>query len=317
MMCDYRYGFQGQEEDPETGLVNYKYRMHDPRIGRFFAVDPLAGEYAWNSPYAFSENSTIRFVELEGLEKADPFDKFVDLTRSFIRLTTKDFLASAGKNKVMSPVGKTGEPGCYICRIGRIFEDAVLRSAGFNSNTKTFRTKTSIKGVKPDAVLSSKSYLIDIQKINYQKIPDIYTFNNAHFVEVKFKSFVATEPSENISQLTTMVDVLAEMKGGSLNGKYDPNMKASDYGAAVLTVITPSNGIVDQRLINYATKRNVQIDQVFVKMDENDNDRLLVEGRKSLNVVVNKKNGGTPVTHDELSNVMSRGISVLINWKKK
>ncbi len=26
----YRYGFQNQEEDPETGLVNYKYRMHDP-----------------------------------------------------------------------------------------------------------------------------------------------------------------------------------------------------------------------------------------------------------------------------------------------
>lgn len=42
--------------------------MHDPRIGRFFAIDPLAPEYPHNSPYAFSENSTIAFVELEGLE---------------------------------------------------------------------------------------------------------------------------------------------------------------------------------------------------------------------------------------------------------
>lgn len=68
-----RYGFQGQEMDDELrgkgNSVNYKYRMHDARIGRFFAVDPLAPKYPHNSPYAFSENSTIAFIELEGLEK--------------------------------------------------------------------------------------------------------------------------------------------------------------------------------------------------------------------------------------------------------
>ena len=43
--------------------------MHDPRVGRFFAVDPLFREYPWNSPYAFSENRVIDAVELEGLEQ--------------------------------------------------------------------------------------------------------------------------------------------------------------------------------------------------------------------------------------------------------
>lgn len=42
--------------------------MHDPRFGRFFAVDPLFKKYAYNSPYAFSENRVIDGVELEGLE---------------------------------------------------------------------------------------------------------------------------------------------------------------------------------------------------------------------------------------------------------
>jgi len=69
---EYRYGFQGQEKDDEIkgegNSLNYKYRMHDARIGRFFAVDPLASSYPHNSPYAFSENSVIAFVELEGLE---------------------------------------------------------------------------------------------------------------------------------------------------------------------------------------------------------------------------------------------------------
>jgi len=44
--------------------------MHDPRIGRFFAIDPLAPQYPHNSVYAFSENVVIDHVELEGLEKA-------------------------------------------------------------------------------------------------------------------------------------------------------------------------------------------------------------------------------------------------------
>jgi RHS repeat-associated protein len=70
----YRYGFQNQEGDPEVkgegNSVNYSFRMHDPRLGRFFAIDPLTNEFPWNSPYAFSENIVINAVELEGLETA-------------------------------------------------------------------------------------------------------------------------------------------------------------------------------------------------------------------------------------------------------
>jgi RHS repeat-associated protein len=69
----YRYGFQGQESDGEVkgegNSINFTYRMHDPRIGRFLSIDPLAGKYAYNSPYAFSENRVIDAIELEGLEK--------------------------------------------------------------------------------------------------------------------------------------------------------------------------------------------------------------------------------------------------------
>ena len=68
----YRYGFQNQEKDDEIkgagNSMNYTYRMHDPRVGRFFAVDPLASKYPWNSTYAFSENRVLDAIELEGLE---------------------------------------------------------------------------------------------------------------------------------------------------------------------------------------------------------------------------------------------------------
>ncbi|SHN09457.1 YD repeat-containing protein [Flavobacterium pectinovorum] len=69
---EYRYGFQGQEKDDELkgegNSMNYTFRMHDPRIGRFFALDPLANKFSWNSPFAFSENRIMDGVELEGLE---------------------------------------------------------------------------------------------------------------------------------------------------------------------------------------------------------------------------------------------------------
>ncbi|HMQ97317.1 MAG TPA: RHS repeat-associated core domain-containing protein, partial [Candidatus Nanoperiomorbaceae bacterium] len=76
----YRHLFQGQEHDDEiNGGVGtsyaFEYRIHDPRIGRFLSIDPLAFYFPWNSPYAFSENRVLDMVELEGLEAATTPDK--------------------------------------------------------------------------------------------------------------------------------------------------------------------------------------------------------------------------------------------------
>jgi RHS repeat-associated protein len=89
----YRYVFQGQESDDEIkgegNSVNYKYRMHDPRLGRFFAVDPLEKNYPWNSSYAFSENVVINSVELEGLEKIEKYKPTKDNLNEYYKPGTK------------------------------------------------------------------------------------------------------------------------------------------------------------------------------------------------------------------------------------
>jgi RHS repeat-associated protein len=103
---DYRYGFQGQEKDDEIkgegNSINYKYRMHDPRIGRFFAVDPLADEYPWNSPYAFSENVVIHMVELEGLEASSTKDKAKDTESGKTEITMTFKLKAVDNTEEMS-----------------------------------------------------------------------------------------------------------------------------------------------------------------------------------------------------------------------
>lgn len=70
------YRFQGQEEQKEMGWVQFKWRNSDPAIGRFFNIDPLAEDYYYNSPYAFSENKVTSHVELEGLEAENFMSKF-------------------------------------------------------------------------------------------------------------------------------------------------------------------------------------------------------------------------------------------------
>src|SRR5690606_24044439 len=91
----YRYGFQGQEMDNEIkgegNSINYTFRMHDPRVGRFFATDPLEPKYPWNSPYAFSENRVIDGVELEGLEYIHYIVVLDKKGKPFYKATAKDY----------------------------------------------------------------------------------------------------------------------------------------------------------------------------------------------------------------------------------
>src|SRR5690554_6748485 len=73
---NYRNSFQGQEHHDEIrgkgNYINYKYRGHDPRIGRLdWLIDPLAKDYPYYTPYQFSGNKLIHAIELEGLAEVE------------------------------------------------------------------------------------------------------------------------------------------------------------------------------------------------------------------------------------------------------
>ena len=59
----YRYAFQGQELDPETGMEAFQLRLWDGRIGRWLTVDPM-GQYA--SPYLGMGNNPITGIDPDG-----------------------------------------------------------------------------------------------------------------------------------------------------------------------------------------------------------------------------------------------------------
>ncbi|WP_172443295.1 RHS repeat-associated core domain-containing protein [Nonlabens agnitus] len=60
---DYRYAYQGQERDPETGKEAFEARLWDSRIGRWLTTDP-AGEFF--SPYLGMGNNPISMIDPDG-----------------------------------------------------------------------------------------------------------------------------------------------------------------------------------------------------------------------------------------------------------
>ncbi len=68
----YRFGFNGKESDDEWNrdgnMYNYGFRIHDPRLGRFLSVDPLAPIYPELTPFQYASNSPIALIDIDGLE---------------------------------------------------------------------------------------------------------------------------------------------------------------------------------------------------------------------------------------------------------
>ncbi len=68
----YRRGFNGMEKDDEMkGSENSyttEFRFLDPRLGRWLSVDPLSGQFSWQSPYCSFDNNPIFFNDPNGLK---------------------------------------------------------------------------------------------------------------------------------------------------------------------------------------------------------------------------------------------------------
>jgi RHS repeat-associated protein len=67
------YLFTGKELDGETGLYYYGARYYDPRVSQFTSTDPILNS---GSPYAYANNSPLRFVDPTGGDTWDALSGF-------------------------------------------------------------------------------------------------------------------------------------------------------------------------------------------------------------------------------------------------
>lgn len=61
-----RYKYNGKELDAETGLYYYGARYYDPVISNWLSVDPLAEKYPGWSPYNYTLNNPMIYIDPDG-----------------------------------------------------------------------------------------------------------------------------------------------------------------------------------------------------------------------------------------------------------
>jgi RHS repeat-associated protein len=75
--CTNQYKYNGKELQTDFGLNWYDYgaRFYDPALGRWHSVDPMMESYYSQSPYHFSGNNPIKFVDLNGMNYNPIYDE--------------------------------------------------------------------------------------------------------------------------------------------------------------------------------------------------------------------------------------------------
>jgi RHS repeat-associated protein len=75
-MPGHRFQYNGKEKEETFGLewADYGARMYDAQLGRWHAVDPLADKYNFITPYHYTANNPVLFVDYDGRDYGIDWD---------------------------------------------------------------------------------------------------------------------------------------------------------------------------------------------------------------------------------------------------
>jgi RHS repeat-associated protein len=75
------YGFTGEKQDSQTGLLYLRARWFDPRTGRFLSLDPVTHAGGMRrAPYAYARNNPLRWTDRSGRFEDNPADGKIEPT---------------------------------------------------------------------------------------------------------------------------------------------------------------------------------------------------------------------------------------------
>jgi RHS repeat-associated protein len=142
-----RHGYSGMENEEEIkgegNLYDTKYRMYDPRIGRWLSVDALSYVGAGLSPYQFSFNNPIAYNDPSGLWPWE--SKHVRAARRFANETGGEFKKIKRDGATWATVSSINENGSQI----RVFKPSSEINAKFSAAVAGIAAnKATIQGIE-------------------------------------------------------------------------------------------------------------------------------------------------------------------------
>jgi RHS repeat-associated protein len=66
-----KYKFTEKERDKETTYDYFGARYYDSELGRWLSVDPLSSKYPGFSPYVYTANNPLKFIDPNGMSYRD------------------------------------------------------------------------------------------------------------------------------------------------------------------------------------------------------------------------------------------------------
>jgi hypothetical protein len=154
--------------------------MHDPRLGRFFAIDPLAKDYPDISPYVFVANSPILLIDSDGRKiiLAGNNKEENDMQLAVLQKLTNDKLAYDIGSKTIYVVSKGTENTEKKLNMGTSLVNALINDQKDDCILAT-RVATLDPDTEGDRQVNAQNGQGASSKVNmtYGKKLDVYTAN--------------------------------------------------------------------------------------------------------------------------------------------
>lgn len=213
----YRYGYQGQEVDDETGKPAFQLRLYDPRINRWLTTDP-AGQHA--SPYLSMSNNWVNSVDPNGGWDTKWGQFWAWVGNGF---KGERFTSDYGGDKKYGIGIDQGDTGTFLAfnksglnAVNSNFEgyasfgsDPSILSAGFNGSFSEY--EPNFFGRIEDDLNNSSGIKSTIGSAVYNTLDDVYVFGT---------SFDLLSPNNQPQRLNGSVVVRGSSEGieSGLNG---------------------------------------------------------------------------------------------------
>ncbi|MDP3558338.1 MAG: RHS repeat-associated core domain-containing protein [Bacteroidota bacterium] len=260
---NYSYGMNGKEKDDEIvgsgNSYDYGARQYDPRLGRWWSIDPLAIKYADLTPYHFCDNSPIRIKDDDGRDiiiLSAPKGAGGYGHAAVLIGNDKDGWKLYSKNGTLSSGGSSGRSDKNP-QINVPFE--TLKEFG---NTENFTEQGDIEYTSAFRITTDKATDEKMKRAAAKSVGSDYDVLNSSCIDVCSDALKAGGLDEGYKEVTTVND--PDFGSGTIKAKSRiPNeryeeIKNNNTGVDATKSITPDAKVATQKKADYTKKESAK-----------------------------------------------------------